>query len=73
VDILQNVPIALDLSHTRKPFLRTLLDLVVFLGLGCATWFLIVLAKDRSYKPVLILYSLEGIWIFYRMFVNTSG
>jgi 4-hydroxybenzoate polyprenyltransferase len=54
-------------------FLRTLLDLVVFLGLGCVTWLLIVLAKDRSYKPVLILYFLEGIWIFYRMFVNTSG
>jgi hypothetical protein len=73
VDILQNVPIALDLSQTRKPFLRTLLDPVVFLGLGCVTWLLIVLAKDRSYKPVLILYFLEGIWIFYRIFVNTPG
>ena len=37
-------------------FLRTLLDTVVFAGIGAVTWMLIVLAKDRCYRPVLILY-----------------
>jgi 4-hydroxybenzoate polyprenyltransferase len=51
-------------------FLRTLLDTVVFAGIGAVTWMLIVLLKDRCYRPVLILYFIVGAWAFYRMFVS---
>ena len=50
-------------------FLRTLFDLILFVGMGVATWLLIVLAKDRSYRTVLVLYFLMGTWVFLRMFV----
>jgi len=50
-------------------FLRTLFDLILFVGMGAATWLLIVLAKDRSYGTVLVLYFLLGTWVFLRMFV----
>jgi len=51
-------------------FLRTLLDMLVFAGIGAGTWLLIVLAKDRCYRPVLVIYFIVGAWVFFRMFVN---
>jgi len=54
-------------------FFGTLLDLVLFLGAGVGAWLLIVVLKDRCYKPILILYFLEGIWIFFRLFLETTG
>jgi hypothetical protein len=51
-------------------FLRTPLDLLVFLATGVGSWLLIVLAKDHCYKPVLVLYFLEGAWVFLQMFVK---
>jgi hypothetical protein len=67
---------------TRRPaagfmlpavFLSDVVDLVLFVVIGVSVWALIMLTKDRSYRPVLILYFLEGIWIFYRMFLNSPG
>jgi len=54
-------------------FLRTQLDLLIFHGAGVVAWLLIVLEKDRCYKPVLMLYFLVGAWVFFRMFINASG
>jgi 4-hydroxybenzoate polyprenyltransferase len=50
-------------------FLRALPDMTLFLSVACANWLLIVLMKGRSYRPVLVLYFIEGVWVFYRMFV----
>jgi len=54
-------------------FLRTWLDLALFIGAGIGAWLVIAVLKDRCYKPILILYFLEGVWVFFRLFVNTSG
>jgi len=54
-------------------FLHTLVDRALFLAMGIASWVLIILAKDRSYKPVLILYFVEGMWVFIRLFVTSSS
>jgi len=54
-------------------FFRSLVDLVLFLGAGIGAWLLIVALKDRCYKPILILYFLEGIWVFFRLFLDTTG
>ena len=51
-------------------FLGTLLDMLVFVGIGGGTWLLIVLVKHRCYRPVLVLYFIVGAWVFFRMFVN---
>jgi 4-hydroxybenzoate polyprenyltransferase len=51
-------------------FLGNLLDILVFVGMGAGTWLLIVLAKDRCYRPVLVLYFILGAWIFFQMFMN---
>jgi len=50
-------------------FLNSLPDLILSLGLAIAAWLLIVLTKERAYRPVLVLYFLEGTWIFLRLFV----
>jgi hypothetical protein len=54
-------------------FLSDLLDLVLFLVMGVGVWVLIVLMRSRSYKPVLLLYSVEGFWLFVRLFLTHSG
>jgi len=54
-------------------FLHALVDGALFLAMGIASWVLIILAKDRSYKPVLILYFVEGMWVFIRLFVTGSS
>jgi len=54
-------------------FLGALLDMVVFAGIGAGTWPLIVSAKDRCYRPVLVLYFIVGAWVFFRMFLNPWG
>jgi 4-hydroxybenzoate polyprenyltransferase len=51
-------------------FLNALPDLILFAAIGCGNWLLIVLMKSRSYRPVLVLYFIEGLWIFYRMFLS---
>jgi len=51
-------------------FLNALPDLILFAAIGCGNWLLIVLMKSRSYRPVLALYFIEGLWIFYRMFLS---
>ncbi len=51
-------------------FLNTLPDLIFFPAIAIAAWLLIVLTKDRSYRPVLVLYFIEGLWVFYRMFLS---
>jgi 4-hydroxybenzoate polyprenyltransferase len=51
-------------------FLNALPDLILFAAIGCGNWLLIVLMKSRSYRPVLVLYFTEGLWIFYRMFLS---
>jgi 4-hydroxybenzoate polyprenyltransferase len=54
-------------------FLNALIDLILFLAIAIAAWLLIVLTKERAYKPVLFLYFIEGLWVFCRMFVISSG
>jgi hypothetical protein len=41
----------------------------LFLAAGTGVWFLIVLLKHRSYKPVLALYFIEGFLVFLGKFV----
>jgi len=54
-------------------FLHALVDRALFLAMGIASWVLIILAKDKSYKPVLSLYFVEGMWVFIRLFVIGSS
>jgi len=54
-------------------FFHALVDRGLFLAMGIASWVLIILAKDRSYKPVLALYFIEGVWVFIRLFVIASS
>jgi len=49
--------------------LNALSDLILSLGMAIAAWLLIVLTKERAYRPVLVLYFMEGTWIFFRLFV----
>jgi 4-hydroxybenzoate polyprenyltransferase len=51
-------------------FLNALPDLILFLAMAVAAWLLIVLMRDKSYRPVLFLYFIEGLWIFYEMFLS---
>jgi len=51
-------------------FLNALPDLILFLAVACGNWLLIVLMKGRSYRPVLALYFIEGLWVFYGMFLS---
>jgi len=51
----------------------TLLDQALFLAIGAGVWLLIMVAKHRSYKPVLALYFVEGLWVFFRVFINPPG
>jgi 4-hydroxybenzoate polyprenyltransferase len=54
-------------------FLHALADRALLLAMGIASWVLIILAKGRSYKPVLALYFVEGVWVFIRLFVIGSS
>ena len=54
-------------------FLSGLLDRVLFLVMGAGAWFLILLMRDRSYEPVLVMYFAEGLWVFFRLFVIHSS
>jgi hypothetical protein len=54
-------------------FLSDLLDVVLFLVIGVGVWVLIMLMRSRSYKPVLLLYFVEGFWLFVRLFLTHSG
>jgi hypothetical protein len=50
-------------------FFSSLADRLLFLASGTGVWFLIVLLKHRSYEPVLALYFIEGILVFFMKFV----
>jgi 4-hydroxybenzoate polyprenyltransferase len=50
-------------------FFSSLVDRLLFLASGIGVWFLIVLLKHRSYEPVLALYFIEGILVFFMKFV----
>jgi hypothetical protein len=50
-------------------FFSSLADRLLFLASGIGVWFLIVLLKHRSYEPVLALYFIEGILVFFMKFV----
>jgi hypothetical protein len=50
-------------------FFSSLADRLLFLAAGTGVWFLIVLLKHRSYEPVLALYFIEGILVFFMKFV----
>jgi len=54
-------------------FLSDLLDVVLFLVIGVGVWVLVMLMRSRSYKPVLLLYFVEGLWLFVRLFLTHSG
>jgi 4-hydroxybenzoate polyprenyltransferase len=54
-------------------FLSDLVDLVLFLVMGVGVWVLIMLMRSRSYKPVLLLYFVEGFWLFVRLFLTHSS
>jgi len=50
-------------------FFSSLADRLLFIAAGTGVWFLIVLLKHRSYEPVLALYFIEGILVFFMKFV----
>lgn len=54
-------------------FLNTTLDLIVLAMAAGVAWILIMKMKENSYKLILGLYSIEGLWIFLRMFVTRSA
>jgi len=53
-------------------FLSNLFDQILFLAMGGCAWFLMLLIRDRSYKPVLVMYFVEGLWVFFRLFIYSS-
>ena len=50
-------------------FFSSLVDRLLFLAAGTGVWFLVVFLKHRSYEPVLALYFVEGILVFFMKFV----
>jgi 4-hydroxybenzoate polyprenyltransferase len=44
------------------------IDRFLFVAAGACVWFLVVHLKHRSYRWVLALYFIEGVWVFYRKF-----
>jgi hypothetical protein len=50
-------------------FFSSLAGRLLFLAAGTGVWFLIVFLKHRSYEPVLALYFIEGILVFFMKFV----
>jgi len=54
-------------------FFSDIVDPALFLITGAGVWLLIVLAKRESYKPVLVLYFAEGLYVFFRLFANKLG
>jgi 4-hydroxybenzoate polyprenyltransferase len=53
-------------------FLNTPLDLVVLTVVAAGAWLLIMKMKEKSYKLILRLYFIEGLWVFMRMIVIHS-
>jgi hypothetical protein len=51
-------------------FFSALLDRILFLGIGAGVWGLILFSRHKSYKPVLALYFVVGLRMFFRMFVR---
>jgi len=49
-------------------FLGALLDRALVLAVSVGVWFLILLTREKSYRPVLALYFVVGIWAFFRVF-----
>ena len=49
-------------------FLGMLLDRALAAAISLGVWFLIFLAKEKAYRPVLVLYFIVGLWAFLRVF-----
>jgi len=50
-------------------FLNLPLDLILFAMVASSAWLLMMKKKEKSYKLVLGLYFIEGLWVFLRIFV----